>query len=102
MAGAGLVDEPVDLMHVDIQGAELGLRPELYTDLCERVGYVMIGTHTREIEGGLIELFSRDGDWVMEMERGAIHRIIDGWPITICDGVQGWRKISREARRAGE
>jgi hypothetical protein len=97
-----LVDEPVDLMHVDIQGAELALLTELYPYLCERVGYVMIGTHTREIEGGLIELFSRGGDWVMEMERGVIHRIIDGRPITICDGVQGWRNIGREARRAGE
>jgi FkbM family methyltransferase len=87
-----LKDEPqVDLVHVDIQGAELDLLREVFNLLCEKVRYIFIGTHSKQIEAGLFEMFLTDGRWRLEMERAAIFRIEDGKPIVIGDGVQAWR-----------
>jgi FkbM family methyltransferase len=91
-----LVKEEVklDFMHVDIQGAELQLLTELLDMLCRKVRYVFIGTHSKQIEAGLFDLFLGTGGWKLEMERPAIFGLIDGKPVVTCDEVQAWRNCS--------
>lgn len=96
---AGLLrDEPtIDLLHVDIQGAELDLLREVFDVLCTKVRCVMIGTHSKSIEAGLFDLFLADRRWKLEMERAALFSISNGWPNLIVDGVQTWRNSSLDA-----
>jgi FkbM family methyltransferase len=84
-------EKKIDLVHVDIQGAELELLTELFEFLCKKVKYIFIGTHSKKIESGLFDLFSNRGSWSIEMERPAIFRIEKGRPIIEVDGVQSWR-----------
>jgi FkbM family methyltransferase len=49
----------IDYMHWDIQGAELALAESHSELLNSRVRFLFIGTHSRPIEGGLIEFFFR-------------------------------------------
>ena len=81
----------LDFLHVDIQGAELGLLTEMFDLLCKKVRYIFIGTHSKQIEGGLFDLFMRNKSWTLEMERAAIFSLVDGRPIVQVDGVQAWR-----------
>jgi len=84
----------LDLLHIDIQGAELELLTEIFDLLCDKVRYAFIGTHSKQIEGGLFDLFTSRGNWKLEMERAAIFRLDDGRPIVTGDGVQAWRNCS--------
>jgi len=56
-----------DLVHVDIQGAEVEVCRSALDVLNKRVARVCIGTHSRKIEGDLIELFAENA-WIMENE----------------------------------
>lgn len=47
----------IDYMHWDIQGAELALAESHIELLNSRVRFLFVGTHSRPIEGGLIEFF---------------------------------------------
>jgi FkbM family methyltransferase len=80
----------IDLLHMDIQGGEADLVEETLPLLTERVAYIVIGTHSRSIEGRLMTTLLGAG-WHMEIERPAIFRIDGGRPLTTVDGVQGWR-----------
>lgn len=80
----------VDLLHIDIQGGETDLVEGTIKTLNEKVGYVLIGTHSRVIEGRLMD-FLLDAGWALEIERPAIFTVPDGIPQITCDGVQGWR-----------
>ena len=51
-----LGDSPIDLLHIDVQGAELGLIEANLDLLARQVKGIMIGTHSRVIEGSLIGL----------------------------------------------
>ena len=51
---------------------------------------ILIGTHSREIEGRLFEYLLGAG-WLLEMERPALLTLHAGAPIVTVDGVQGWR-----------
>jgi FkbM family methyltransferase len=85
-------DEPrIDFLHVDIQGAELELLAELAGLLRRKMRYVFIGTHSKQIEAGLFDLFSSDPVWKLEMERAATFRLVDGRPQIAGDGIQAWR-----------
>ncbi|MDD5277824.1 MAG: FkbM family methyltransferase [Methylovulum sp.] len=84
-------EEILDFMHVDIQGAELDLLTEIFDLLCKKVRYIFIGTHSKQIEAGLFDLFMGKSEWKLEMERPAIFTLIDGRPVIKCDGVQAWR-----------
>lgn len=84
-------EEKLDFMHVDIQGAELGLLTEIFDLLSTKVRYICIGTHSKQIEGGLFELFLSNSAWKLEMERPAIFALVDGRPVVQVDGVQAWR-----------
>lgn len=82
-----------DLVHIDIQGTEDELCAGCIGALSEKARYVIIGTHSRQIEGALMELFFQNG-WVLEHEqpmkfapgprRSSKER---GWG----DGTQVWR-----------
>jgi FkbM family methyltransferase len=82
----------LDLLHVDIQGGEADLVESCRSALDEHVSYLVIGTHSREIEGRLFAslLGSR---WRLEIERPAIFTLAGELPMTTVDGVQGWRNL---------
>jgi FkbM family methyltransferase len=84
----------VDFLHVDIQGAEFDLLSANAELLKQRVGCMLIGTHSRVIEGQLIQLLDRD--WSLWREKPC--RV--DWQLatpdlsgrTVNDGVQYWRR----------
>ncbi len=81
--------ERVDLLHIDIQGGEADLVASSLDFLNGHVAYMMIGTHSREIEGRLCHDLLSAG-WQLEVERPAIMDLA-GKPMPRVDGVQGWR-----------
>jgi hypothetical protein len=82
----------LDLLHLDIQGGEADLVGSCRAVLDDRVTYLVIGTHSREIEGRLFAGL-QGSCWRLEIERPAILALKeDGW-ITTVDGVQGWRNV---------
>ncbi|EWY40499.1 FkbM family methyltransferase [Skermanella stibiiresistens SB22] len=83
----------LDLLHVDIQGGEADLEDSCIDILSRRVSYMVIGTHSRQIEGRLIDSLLNAG-WILEMERPAIIRLTEGTLLTLVDGVQGWRNTA--------
>ena len=83
-------DARIDLLHVDIQGGEADLIATSLSVLREKVAYLVVGTHSRQIEGRIIETLLGDS-WVMEIERPAILALDARCPTVTVDGVQGWR-----------
>jgi FkbM family methyltransferase len=81
----------LDFLHVDIQGAELEVLTEMIDLLCAKVRYIFIGTHSKQIEGGLFDLFMNKGSWKLEVERPAVFVLVNEKPIVKVDGVQAWR-----------
>ena len=83
--------KPIDLIHLDIQGGEANFIESCIDDLDRLAAYVVIGTHSREIEGQIMVVMLHHS-WVLEIERPAIFGFDTvGKPITAVDGVQGWR-----------
>jgi hypothetical protein len=82
----------IDLLHIDIQGGELDFIQSCLDLLYEKVAYILIGTHSREIEGRLFELLLKPG-WLLEIERPAILSL-NPMPCVTVDGVQGWRNLA--------
>ncbi len=90
--------ERIDLLHVDIQGGELDLVEQSISILGKKVVYLLIGTHSREIEGGLFKVLIDNG-WQLEIERPGILSLQPGrQPIAVIDGVQGWRNTSLQKK----
>lgn len=90
-----------DLCHIDVQGTETDLIASSRAILLGKVRFLVIGTHSRKIEGELIELLSSDG-WVLENEKPCRFNLnVDGGKIaeknTSIDGTQVWRnsRLSR-------
>ena len=83
----------LDLLHIDIQGGEADLVESCRPVLDEHVAYLVIGTHSREIEGRLFANLLQ-GNWRLEIERPAILALGPAGPTTTVDGVQGWRNLS--------
>jgi FkbM family methyltransferase len=83
----------IDLLHCDIQGAEAEVLLHAAVLLTQKVRHIFVGTHSRLIEGGLIECFHKHG-WSLIRERPAafIHKVehpsIVG--MTTRDGGQYW------------
>jgi hypothetical protein len=93
-------DSPaLDLLHVDIQGGEAELVENCVEILNSRVRHMVIGTHSRNIEARIMERLQTAG-WTMEIERPAILRLSDGSPVTVVDGVQGWRNTTARLARS--
>lgn len=82
-------DKPIDLLHIDIQGAEADYVIGSYDAIAAQVKRVLIGTHSRAIEGQLTAFFLEKG-WELEMDRPAIAPPRGGRPQILIDGVQMW------------
>ena len=84
----------VDFLHVDIQGAEGSLIPGSLDFLTERVSALFVGTHSRKIEGDIIDALHSRG-WVLIREKPC--QFYTSAPTatleakTWCDGGQFWR-----------
>lgn len=89
-----IASEPrIDLLHVDIQGGEADLVERNLALLGQKVAYLLVGTHSKQIEGRLYQALLTAG-WHLEMERAAIFDIVEGQPRIRVDGVQGWRNMA--------
>jgi FkbM family methyltransferase len=80
----------IGLLHMDIQGGEADLVRDCIETLNSKVAYMVIGTHSREIEGQLMRLLLNAG-WKLEIERPCIFSVTATGPVTTVDGVQAWR-----------
>ena len=89
----------LDLLHVDIQGGEADLVASCRSVLDQRVAYIVIGTHSREIEGRLFATL-HGSCWRLEIERPAILALNGNGPVTTVDGVQGWRNVDLAPERS--
>lgn len=80
----------IDLLHIDIQGAEFSFVEQNFGDIEHLVKRVLIGTHSRWLEGALHNHFlSRE--WAIEMDRPAICELVGGQPDVRIDGVTSFR-----------
>jgi len=81
----------VDLIHCDIQGSEAEVMAATSATLDNKVRRVVIGTHSRVVEGLLIDQFSAMG-WKLEHETVCTYVQQDGGKMALhVDGVQVWR-----------
>lgn len=85
MTGGGVID----LLHIDIQGGETSYVAGNADAMSRLVRRVLIGTHSRVIEGDLFRHFL-DRGWRLEMERPALAPPKGGQPVIHVDGVQLW------------
>jgi len=82
--------EQVDLIDLDVQGAELAVLRSGIEELNKKVKRVHIGTHGRYLEQGLRELF-REHEWYKVNDYCCNAREITEWgEISFQDGVQTW------------
>lgn len=81
---------PVDLVHMDIQGGEADFLDACILQMNERVAYLVVGTHSRQIEGRIYDIMLANG-WRLEIDRAALFNLSMSPPQTTVDGVQGWR-----------
>ncbi|MBV8507811.1 MAG: hypothetical protein JOZ11_18660 [Alphaproteobacteria bacterium] len=87
--------EPLwDLVHLDVQGTEVELCAACLTMLSRCVRYLVVGTHSRKLDGDLLDLMFHAG-WVLEHEKPA--RFVFNRQLrtlermTSADGIQVWR-----------
>lgn len=80
----------IDLLHVDIQGGEADLIAGTLDLLRAKVAYILVGTHSRQIEGRIFDLLLGSG-WRLEIERPAFLDLGASAVVVGVDGVQGWR-----------
>lgn len=87
-----LADTPrLDLLHIDIQGGEVSLISSSIEVLNEKVAYIVVGTHSRSIDGKIIDILNDAGQWTLEIERPCIASLSEHGATTVIDGLQGWR-----------
>jgi FkbM family methyltransferase len=77
-----------DLVHVDVQGTEAELCGACLDDLSRAVRFMVIATHSRRLDGEIMEIFARAG-WHLENEKPA--RIGGSAQASRTDGTQVWR-----------
>jgi FkbM family methyltransferase len=84
-----------DLVHIDVQGWEGAICTRAIDALNDRVRWLIIGTHSRKLDGDLFDLFWRN-DWVLENEKPTrfTYTASAASPETMpstADGIQVWR-----------
>lgn len=88
-----------DLIHIDVQGGEFEICQSCVEALNERVHWLLIGTHSRKIEGDLLDLLYRSG-WQLEHEKPAKFVPQPKPPsleaMTTLDGTQVWRNPAHD------
>jgi FkbM family methyltransferase len=90
-----VVREPLwDLIHIDIQGDEVAVCGSCVEELSARVKWLIVGTHSRKIDGDLLELMCSAG-WLLEHEKPAKFTFFSNpatlEAMTTLDGTQVWR-----------
>ena len=82
----------VDLIHCDVQGAELGVFLSAGPSINAKVRRVIVGTHSRRIEGELLNFFACEG-WRLEEESACwLLQHAEAGPMNLTrDGYQVWR-----------
>ncbi len=80
----------VDLLHIDIQGGEADLLDGSLPVITEKVAYMFVATHSRNIEKAIHKMMPSDG-WIPEIIRPAIYQTRLTGPRLKIDGVMGWR-----------
>lgn len=88
-------EEAVDLIHFDIQGAEFDVVQGSLDALCAKVRWMVIGTHSRSIEGRLIDLLL-PANWSLENEQPCRCSYSAGRSHIVVDGTQVWRNRTNE------
>lgn len=86
-----LIDGPVDLIDMDIQGAELEVLADAMEHLDRHVRRIHVATHNPEVERRLCALFSLHG-WVLN--RCFLCHDVNATPygsFRFIDGLQSWR-----------
>ena len=83
----------VDLVHMDIQGAEGDVVAASIEVLTRKVRYLVIGTHSREVETRLISALQGAG-WILEREQTARIDRSGAAAVLRIDGTQVWRNPS--------
>ncbi|MDR0556670.1 MAG: FkbM family methyltransferase [Treponema sp.] len=88
----------IDFVHLDLQGYEMELLESCIKIFSKKVKYLFIGTHTRKIEGDLVEFLYNHG-WTLLREQPCVVQ----WPktdpgsfvnVTVKDGGQFWKNRS--------
>lgn len=87
--------EPLwDLIHIDIQGDEVAVCRSCIEELNARTRWLIVGTHSRKIDGDLLELMCGAG-WLLEHEKPAKFTFFSNpatlEAMTTLDGTQVWR-----------
>ena len=87
--------EPIwDLIHIDVQGDEVAICRSCIDELNARTRWLIIGTHSRKIDGDLLELLCSAG-WLLEHEKPAKFTFTPNSKtleaMTTLDGTQVWR-----------
>ncbi len=83
----------IDLLHIDIQGGEADFVEGSLDALQRSVSTMLIGTHSRQIEGKLFKMLFAEG-WKLETEKAALLELNNSGPYVRMDGVQFWRNTS--------
>ena len=90
-----ILSEPCwDLVHIDVQGDEVDICRSCIDELSTRVRRIVVGTHSRKIDGDLLDLMWRAG-WLLEHEKPTKFDFSPGAvaleTMTRIDGTQVWR-----------
>ena len=75
---------------MSVEGGEAAMVRDCLPLLEQKVAYLVIGTHSRQIEGQIMDCLLPTG-WKLEIERPAILGFSEKGPYVTVDGVQGWR-----------
>jgi FkbM family methyltransferase len=82
------------LVHCDVQGHEVLILQSCLDEVNERVRWLVVGTHSRKIDGDLMDLMYRAG-WHLENEKPTKFLWNTGFPtlegMAVLDGTQVWR-----------
>ncbi len=83
-----------DFVHIDVQGGEAAICQAGLRLLTERVHWMVIGTHSRAIEGSLLSMLAAEG-WILENEKPVLFVFRPEAPtqegMITRDGTQVWR-----------
>lgn len=90
-----VVREPCwDLIHLDVQGHEVEICRSCIDELNARVRRIVAATHSRKLDGDLLDLMCKAG-WILEHEKPAKFTFIPNAAtleaMTTVDGTQVWR-----------
>jgi hypothetical protein len=82
------------MIHIDVQGHEVEICRSCIEELYRRVHWLIVGTHSRKLDGDMIELMRAAG-WLLENEKPSkFHFLLEAPTLeamTHVDGIQVWR-----------